>query len=71
MGSRILVHPAVEPGERVRYGRYVTCCEIIEEPESDYVLSEAGKEFSRRLWVSAFSALLMSRGTSLADGFFF
>ena len=51
MGSRTLVHPAVEPGERVRHGRYVSCCEVVEE--SDYVLSEEGKEISRRLWVSA------------------
>ena len=59
VGSRTLVHPAVEPGERVRHGRYVSCCEVVEE--SDYVLSEEGKEISKRLWVSASSALLMSR----------
>ena len=53
VGSRTLVHPAVEPGERVRHGRYVSCCEVVEE--SDYVLSEEGKEISKRLWVSASS----------------
>ncbi|KAG9316765.1 hypothetical protein JVU11DRAFT_2827 [Chiua virens] len=47
-GSRTLVHPAVEPSERARHGRYVTCCEAAEE--SDYVLSEEGREISRRLW---------------------
>ncbi|KAH0828016.1 short-chain dehydrogenase [Lanmaoa asiatica] len=51
VGSRTLVHPAVGLGERVRHGRYVSCCEVAEE--SDYVLSEEGKEISRRLWVSA------------------
>lgn len=49
VGSRTLVHPAVEPGERARHGRYVSCCEVAEE--SDYVLSEEGKQISRRLWV--------------------
>ena len=55
MGSRTLVHPAVEPGERARHGRYVSSCEVSEE--SDYVLSEEGKEISRRVWVSVSSAL--------------
>ncbi|KAG6371262.1 short-chain dehydrogenase [Boletus reticuloceps] len=48
MGSRALVHPAVEPSERDRHGRYVSCVEVAEE--SDYALSEEGKEISRRLW---------------------
>lgn len=56
MGSRTLVHPAVGLGERLRHGRYVSCCEVAEE--SDYVLSEEGKEISRRLWVSTSSVLL-------------
>ena len=64
MGSRTLVHPAVEPGERARHGRYVSSCEVSEE--SDYVLSEEGKEISRRVWVSVSSALRVCR-TSLVD----
>ncbi|KAF8119587.1 hypothetical protein EV363DRAFT_1179723 [Boletus edulis] len=48
MESRALVHPAVEPSERDRHGRYVSCVEVAEE--SDYALSEERKEFSRRLW---------------------
>lgn len=55
VGSRTLVHPAVEPGERERHGRYLSACEVAEE--SDHILSEEGKEISRRLWVSASSAL--------------
>lgn len=35
VGSRTLVHSAVEPGERARHGRYVSCCEVVEE--RDYV----------------------------------
>jgi retinol dehydrogenase 12 len=50
MGSRTLVHPAVEPGEMLRHGRYLSCCEPKEE--SDYALSAEGTEVSRRLWVS-------------------
>ena len=59
MGSRTLVHSAVEPGERARHGRYASCCEVTEE--SDYVLSEEGKQISRRLWVRVlvFFALLV------------
>ena len=64
MGSRTLVHPAVGPGERARHGRYVSSCEVTEE--SDYALSEEGKEISRRLWVSVSSALRVRR-TSLTD----
>ena len=64
MGSRTLVNPAVEPGERARHGRYVSSCEVTEE--SDYVLSEEGKEISRRVWVSVSSALRVCR-TSLVD----
>ncbi|KAG6377252.1 short-chain dehydrogenase [Boletus reticuloceps] len=48
MGSRALVHPAVEPSERDRHGRYVSCVEVAKE--SDYALSEEGKEISRHLW---------------------
>ncbi|KAF8431641.1 hypothetical protein L210DRAFT_3560183 [Boletus edulis BED1] len=48
MESHALVHPAVEPSERDRHGRYVSCVEVAEE--SDYALSEERKEFSRRLW---------------------
>lgn len=59
MGSRTLVHPAVGPGERVRHGRYVSCCEVAEE--SDYVLSEEGKEVSGRLWVSVYLVQLVLR----------
>jgi len=55
MGSRTLVHPTVEPGERVRHGRYVSCCEVVEE--SDYVLSEEGKEVSKRLWTETIEIL--------------
>lgn len=49
VGSCTLVHPAVEPGERTRHGRYVSCCEVAEE--SDYILSDEGKQVSGRLWV--------------------
>ncbi|KAN0091303.1 hypothetical protein V8E55_004869 [Tylopilus felleus] len=55
MGSRTLVHPAVEPGERERHGRYVSSCVVAEE--SDYVLSEEGKEVSRRLWAETIQIL--------------
>ncbi|KAF9227183.1 NAD(P)-binding protein [Gyrodon lividus] len=55
VGSRTLVHPVVEPGERARHGRYVSCCEVAEE--SDYVLSDEGKEVSRRLWTETVEIL--------------
>lgn len=69
MGSRTLVHPAVEPGERERHGRYVSSCVVAEE--SDYVLSEEGKEVSRRLWVSpSLSQRFLRIGQTDADPFF-
>ncbi|KAF8557655.1 NAD(P)-binding protein [Imleria badia] len=55
MGSRTLVHPAVEPGERARHGRYVSSCEVTEE--SDYALSDGGRVFSRRLWTETIEVL--------------
>ncbi|KAG2055394.1 NAD(P)-binding protein [Suillus hirtellus] len=48
MGSRTLVHAAIEPNERERHGRYLSSCEIAEE--SDYTLSAEGREVSKRLW---------------------
>jgi len=50
MGSRTLVHPAVEPGEMLRHGRFLSSCEPKEE--SDYAISTEGTEVSRRIWVS-------------------
>lgn len=55
MGSRTLVHPAVEPGETSRHGRYLSCCEPTEE--SDYALSTEGREVSRRLWLETIDVL--------------
>ncbi|KAF8557653.1 hypothetical protein OG21DRAFT_1482117 [Imleria badia] len=55
MGSRTLVHPAVESGERARHGRFVSSCEVTEE--SDYVLSDEGKEISRRVWTETVEVL--------------
>jgi len=55
VGSRTLVHPAVEPGERERHGRYLSACEVAEE--SDHILSEEGKEISRRLWTETVQIL--------------
>jgi retinol dehydrogenase-12 len=49
MGSRTLVHAAIELGERERHGHYLSSCEVTEE--SDYVLSVEGREFSKHLWV--------------------
>ena len=49
MGSRTLVHPAIEPGERDRHGHYLSSCKVTEE--CDYALSSEGKEVSKRLWV--------------------
>ncbi|KAG0700364.1 short-chain dehydrogenase [Suillus ampliporus] len=48
MGSRTLVHAAIEPGERERHGHYLSSCEVAEE--SDYALSTEGREVSKRLW---------------------
>jgi len=48
VGSRTLVHPAVEPGERERHGHYLSSCKVTEE--CDYALSAEGKEVSKRLW---------------------
>ncbi|KAG2135458.1 short-chain dehydrogenase [Suillus clintonianus] len=48
MGSRTLVHAAIEPGERERHGHYLSSCEVTEE--SDYTLSAEGREVSKRLW---------------------
>ncbi|KAG0700362.1 short-chain dehydrogenase [Suillus ampliporus] len=48
MGSRTLVHAAIEPGERERHGHYLSSCKVAEE--SDYVLSAEGRELSKRLW---------------------
>ena len=61
MGSRTLVHPTVEPGERLRHGQYLSTCEVTEV--SDYVLSEEGKEISRRLWVSGLLVLQSRKAT--------
>ncbi|KAJ8588531.1 short-chain dehydrogenase [Rhizopogon salebrosus TDB-379] len=55
MGSRTLVHPAVEPGEMLRHGRYLSCCEPKEE--SDYALSAEGTEISKRLWSETIDVL--------------
>jgi retinol dehydrogenase-12 len=49
VGSRTLVHAAIEPGERERHGHYLSSCEVTEE--SDYVLSVEGRQVSKRLWV--------------------
>ncbi|KAG2118320.1 short-chain dehydrogenase [Suillus clintonianus] len=48
MGSRTLVHAAIEPSERERHGRYLSSCKVTEE--SDYALSAEGREVSKRLW---------------------
>ncbi|OJA17080.1 hypothetical protein AZE42_09121 [Rhizopogon vesiculosus] len=48
MGSRTLVHPAIEPGERERHGHYLSGCKVAEE--CDYALSAEGKEVSKRMW---------------------
>ncbi|KAG1871203.1 short-chain dehydrogenase [Suillus subalutaceus] len=48
MGSRTLVHAAIEPGERERHGHYLSSCKVTEE--SDYTLSAEGREVSNRLW---------------------
>ncbi|KAH7888900.1 short-chain dehydrogenase [Phlebopus sp. FC_14] len=55
VGSRTLVHPAVEPNERSRHGHYLSCCAVTEE--SDYILSDEGKEVSRRLWAETIEIL--------------
>lgn len=55
MGSRTLVHAAIEPNERERHGRYLSSCEVAEE--SDYTLSAEGREVSKRLWVRTCSFL--------------
>lgn len=48
MGSRAIVHAAIEPNERERHGHYLSSCKVTEV--SDYVLSAEGGEFSKRLW---------------------
>ncbi|KAG2154385.1 short-chain dehydrogenase [Suillus bovinus] len=48
MGSRTLVHAAIELDERERHGHYLSSCEIAEV--SDYTLSAEGREVSKRLW---------------------
>lgn len=55
------MHPTVEPGERLRHGQYLSTCEVTEV--SDYVLSEEGKEISRRLWVSGLLILQSRKAT--------
>ncbi|KAH7908240.1 short-chain dehydrogenase [Hygrophoropsis aurantiaca] len=55
MGSRTLVHPAVAPDERSRHGRYLSAYKVTEE--SDYMLSDEGKEISRRLWAETIEIL--------------
>jgi NAD(P)-dependent dehydrogenase (short-subunit alcohol dehydrogenase family) len=55
MGSRALVHAAIEPGERERHGHYLSSCEVTEE--SDYVLSAEGREVSKRLWYETLKIL--------------
>ncbi|KAG1751409.1 short-chain dehydrogenase [Suillus paluster] len=55
MGSRTLVHAAIEPGERERHGHYVSSCEVAEE--SDYALSVEGREVSKRLWYETIKIL--------------
>jgi NAD(P)-dependent dehydrogenase (short-subunit alcohol dehydrogenase family) len=55
MGSRTLVHAAIEPGERERHGHYLSSCKVTEE--SDYVLSVEGREVSKRLWYETLKIL--------------
>ena len=65
MGSRTLVHPAIEPGERDRHGHYLSSCKVTEE--CDYALSSEGKEVSKRLWVRICHVSLVSRCRLTSD----
>ncbi|KAG0700363.1 short-chain dehydrogenase [Suillus ampliporus] len=56
VGSRTLVHAAIEPGEKERHGHYLSCCEVAEE--SDYALSAEGREVSKRLWYETLKILV-------------
>ncbi|KAG1827359.1 uncharacterized protein BJ212DRAFT_1311752 [Suillus subaureus] len=55
MGSRTLIHAAIEPGERERHGHYLSSCEVTEV--SDYTLSAEGREVSKRLWYETLEIL--------------
>ena len=59
MGSRTLVHAALKDldlmGSKRIDGRYLSTCQVVEE--SDFVISEEGRESEMRLWVCTFSLL--------------
>ncbi len=50
MGSRTLVHAALDGANRDVQGKYLNRCQV--EEESDLVISEEGKVIQDRLWVS-------------------
>ncbi|KAJ6555088.1 hypothetical protein DFH09DRAFT_924004 [Mycena vulgaris] len=48
MGSRTIIHAAVNHEGRVQHGKYLANCQV--EKESDYSLSKDGMEVQHRLW---------------------
>ncbi|KAG1741916.1 short-chain dehydrogenase [Suillus paluster] len=54
MGSRTLVHAAIEP---VRGNGMVTTCRAVRLQRSDYALSVEGREVSKRLWYETIKIL--------------
>ncbi|OBZ73345.1 WW domain-containing oxidoreductase [Grifola frondosa] len=55
MGSRTLVHAALDPEERKFHNHYISNCEIVEE--SDFLLSEEGRKVSARIWTETIDVL--------------
>ncbi len=50
MGSRTLVHAALDGSNKDVQGKYLNNCQIAEE--SDFVVSPEGKVIQDRVWVS-------------------
>ncbi len=50
MGSRTLVHAALEESNKDVQGKYLDSCHVAEE--SDFAISPEGKVIQDRLWVS-------------------
>ncbi|KAJ7102844.1 hypothetical protein C8R44DRAFT_945643 [Mycena epipterygia] len=55
MGSRTIVHAAVNPNGKQQNGRYLANCRV--EQESDFSLSEEGLEVQNRLWEETINLL--------------
>ena len=65
MGSRTLVHAALADldlkGSKRIDGRYLSSCRV--EEESDFAISEEGRESEMRIWVRIYLSVLIVNRT--------